>query len=121
MLETPTRIEPCLFGDDVPRVLADLAVEIQREAATVGNGLNQDSLAELADLVRMMNSYYSNLIEGHDTRPVDIEKALTGVQIEPEKRPLALEAKAHVEVQRAIDVAHMTNKLPKPVSTKFIS
>ena len=43
----------------------------------------------------MMNSYYSNLIEGHNTRPLDIEKALTGVQIEPEKRPLALEAKAH--------------------------
>src|SRR5882672_7935016 len=91
MLETPARIEPCLFEDDVPRVLA-----------------------ELADLVRMMNSYYSNLIEGHNTRPLDIEKALTGVQIEPEKRPLALEAKAHVEVQRAIDVAHMTNKLPIP-------
>ena len=121
MLETPARIEPCLFEDDVPRVLADLAVEIQRESAIVGNGLNQDSLAELADLVRMMNSYYSNLIEGHNTRPLDIEKALTGVQIEPEKRPLALEAKAHVEVQRAIDVAHMTNKLPIPVSTTFIS
>ena len=44
MLETPARIEPCLFEDDVPRVLADLAVEIQRESATVGNGLNQDSL-----------------------------------------------------------------------------
>lgn len=23
-----------------------------------------------------MNSYYSNLIEGHDTHPIDIEKAL---------------------------------------------
>ena len=90
-------------------------------SANVGNGLNQDSLLELADLVRMMNSYYSNLIEGHNTRPLDIEKALTGLQIEPEKRPLALEAKAHVEVQRAIDAAHRTNKLTIPVSTTFIS
>ena len=33
-------------------------------------------LVSLADLVRSMNCYYSNLIEGHDTRPVDIERAL---------------------------------------------
>jgi Fic family protein len=103
------RIEPCLFEDEFPRVLADLAVEIQRASITVGNGLNQDSLAELANLVQMMNSHYSNLIEGHSTSPLDIEKVLTGVQIEPEKRSLALEAKAHVEVQRAIDVAHMSH------------
>jgi integrase len=37
ILETPARLEPCLFEDDVPRVLADLAVEIQRESATVGS------------------------------------------------------------------------------------
>ncbi|MDE0540159.1 MAG: hypothetical protein OXH94_15705 [Rhodospirillales bacterium] len=30
----------------------------------------------LADPVRSMNCYYSNLIEGHDTHPVDIERAL---------------------------------------------
>jgi hypothetical protein len=30
----------------------------------------------LADLVRAMNCYYSNLIEGHNTYPVDIERAM---------------------------------------------
>ena len=78
-------------------------------------------MAELADLVRMMNSYYSNLIEGHNTRPLDIERALTGAPVELEKRPLALEAKAHVEVQGGIDVAYASGKLPVPVSAKFIS
>jgi len=29
----------------------------------------------LADLVRSMNCYDSNSIEGHDTHPVDIERA----------------------------------------------
>lgn len=120
-LETPARIEPCLFEEEVPRVLADLAVEIQKESADVGHGLNKDSLAELADLVRMMNSYYSNLIEGHNTRPLDIERALAGAEIEPEKRPLALEAKAHVEVQRAIDTLYSEGRLAVPVSTAFIS
>jgi Fic family protein len=52
----------------------------------------------------MMNSYYSNLIEGHNTRPKDIERALAGAELDPERRPLALEAKAHVEAQRAIGV-----------------
>jgi Fic family protein len=121
MEEAPGRIEPCLFESEVPQVLADLAVEIQAEAAGIGRNLNDDSLAELADLVRIMNSYYSNLIEGHNTRPRDIERALAGQEIEADTRPLALEAKAHVEVQRAIDIAHRTGKLPVPVSLKFIS
>ncbi len=120
MLETPARIEPCLFESDVPAVLADLAVEIQGEAATLGGMIDRSSLSELADLVRMMNCYYSNLIEGHNTKPVEIEKALAGAKIEAERRPLALEAKAHVHVQRAIDVAHATGQLPVPTSQKFI-
>jgi Fic family protein len=121
VLEAPTRIEPCLFESDVPAALTDLAVEIQAESASIGRNLNEDSLAELADLVRIMNSYYSNLIEGHNTRPRDIERALAGHEVEQDKRPLALEAKAHVDVQRAIDIAHRSGKLPVPVSAKFIS
>jgi Fic family protein len=58
----------------------------------------------LADLVRAMNCYYSNLIEGHDTHPVDIERALRNdYSADPKKRDLQLEAKAHVTVQRWID------------------
>ena len=64
----------------------------------VCKGLHPDSAAELADLVRVMNCYYSNLIEGHNTRPRDIERALAGAELEEETRPLALEARAHVIV-----------------------
>ena len=103
MLETPARIEPCLFEDRVPTDLADLAVEIQRAAGDIGRGLHPESAAELADLVRIMNCYYSNLIEGHNTRPRDIERALAGAELEEATRPLALEARAHVIVQRGID------------------
>jgi hypothetical protein len=103
MLETPARIEPLFFDNAVPTVLADLAIELQKAASELGRGLHPESAAELADLVRVMNSYYSNLIEGHNTRPRDIESALAGAEIDAERRPLALEAKAHVEVQRMID------------------
>ncbi|WP_430450568.1 hypothetical protein [Rhodophyticola sp.] len=81
MLETPARIEPCFFEEHMPTELADLSVDIQREATGLGQGLHPDSAAELADLVRVMNCYYSNLIEGHNTRPRDIERALAGAEL----------------------------------------
>ena len=51
-----------------------------------------------------MNCYYSNLIEGHDTHPIDIERALKGdYSDDAKKRDLQLEAKAHIAVQQWID------------------
>jgi Fic family protein len=121
MLETPGRIEPCFFEEHIPAELADLSVDIQREASELGQGLHPDSAAELADLVRVMNCYYSNLIEGHNTRPRDIEKALAGAELEDETRPLALEARAHVIVQRAIDEMHRNGTMPVPTSVEFLT
>ncbi len=121
MLETPGRIEPCFFEERIPVDLADLSVEIQRDATRLGHGLHPDSAAELADLVRVMNCYYSNLIEGHNTRPRDIERALAGAELEEETRPLALEARAHVIVQRAIDEMHRAGTLPRPTSVEFLT
>ncbi len=121
MLETPSRLEPCFFEEHIPAELADLSVEIQREASGLGQGLHPDSAAELADLVRLMNCYYSNLIEGHNTRPRDIEKALAGAELEEETRPLALEARAHVIVQRAIDEMHRNGTMPVPTSVEFLT
>ena len=120
MFESPSRIEPVFFEDTIPQVLADLSLEIQKEAAALGRGLHPKSASELADLVRMMNSYYSNLIEGHNTRPKDIERALAGAELEPETRPLALEAKAHVMVQRMIDGMYSKGTLPSPASAEFL-
>jgi Fic family protein len=58
----------------------------------------------VGNLVRSMNCYYSNLIEGHDTHPRDIDRALhKDYSTEPRKRALQLEAVAHIEVQKAID------------------
>jgi Fic family protein len=61
-------------------------------------------LKPLSDLVRATNCHYSNLIEGHDTHPVDIERALNSdLSAEPKTRNLQLEAKAHIAVQQWID------------------
>src|SRR5262252_1453413 len=52
-----------------------------------------------------MNCYYSNLIEGHNTHPVDIQRALYFGEKsgDPKKRDLQQEAIAHIAVQRWID------------------
>jgi Fic family protein len=51
-----------------------------------------------------MNCYYSNLIEGHDTHPRDIDRAMAeNYSSEPEKRALQKEAVAHISVQKMID------------------
>src|SRR3546814_9899855 len=121
MNEAPARIEPCFFEGRIPSVLADLAVEIQREAAALGRGLHPDSAEDLADLVRTMNCYYSNLIEGHNTRPADIERALANEELDPEIRPLALEAKAPVIVKRRIEAINRRGDLPRRTSAEFIS
>jgi Fic family protein len=68
-------------------------------------------LTALADLVRAMNCYYSNLIEGHDTHPIDIERALKNdYSTDARKRDLQREARAHIEVQRWIDAGCLTGR-----------
>jgi hypothetical protein len=68
-----------------------------------------------------MNCYYSNLIEGHNTTPREIEAALQGrLDSAPERRDLQLEARAHIRVQRDIDRQHAAGTLPDPASVDFI-
>ena len=57
-------------------VMADIAFELATESAAFRTALPDGISTALADLVRSMNCYYSNLIEGHDTHPIDIERAL---------------------------------------------
>ena len=84
--------------------LTDLAVELAQKSTGFRRSLPENLLASLADLVRAMNCYYSNLIEGHDTHPVDIERALRNdYSQDAGKRDLQLEAKAHITVQKWID------------------
>jgi Fic family protein len=118
--ETPQRIEPTRL-EEVPEALSDVVAELSAAAATLGAALNPRTAANLADLVRIMNSYYSNLIEGHVTRPRDIKRALEGkLAKEKQRRNLQLEAAAHVRVQAEIDRLNMEDWPPEPASMEFI-
>lgn len=89
--------------------LSDLAVDLAAKAAGFRRSLPQGILRSLSSMVRAMNCYYSNLIEGHDTHPVDIERALKkDLSTDIRQRNLQLEAKAHIEVQAWIDGGGLT-------------
>jgi Fic family protein len=88
--------------------LRDLAYLLGSEAGGLAGRLAPGTVAAIGDLVRGMNCYYSNLIEGHDTRPIDIEHALKAdLATEPRRRNLQIEAAAHIAVQAAIDAGEL--------------
>ena len=104
--EPVTAMEPLLISESGRnrRELADLALELTAKSTGLRRSLPTGIVTALAALVRSMNCYYSNLIEGHDTHPIDIERALNDdFSNDPRQRDLQLEARAHIAVQEWID------------------
>ena len=111
--ESIALMEPMLVSEGTPARarLAELAFELSKASAAFRASLPAGLTGPLADLVRSMNCYYSNLIEGHNTHPIDIEKAIhNDLSKDPKKRDLQLEAKAHIEVQRWIDEGNLDGR-----------
>jgi Fic family protein len=120
LIEAPTRIEPARI-EEPSEAITDVIAELSATSATLGRALHPRTAANLADVVHLMNTYYSNLIEGHNTRPKEIERALTGnFDADKERRNLQIEAAAHVRVQTEIDRMAAENRLPEPASVDFI-
>lgn len=118
--EPVSRIEPTLL-DGAPPKIADVMAELTAKASTLGATLHPRTAQQLASLVRVMNSYYSNLIEGHVTRPRDIERALSGdLDVDEGRRSLQIEAAAHVRLQEHIDRIFAKGDLPDPVTPDFL-
>jgi len=106
-------MEPLLLaeGSRYRPELMDLSIELAARAAGFRRSLPPGVLVALARLVRAMNCYYSNLIEGHDTHPIDIERALKNDYSRDERRRnLQLEAKAHITVQEWIDAGGLAGR-----------
>jgi Fic family protein len=118
--ESPQRIEPASL-ETIPAQVADLVAEVSAVSSRLATSLHPRSAASLAGLVRIMNAYYSNLIEGHNTRPADIVRALSGdLDADEPRRNLQIEAAAHVNVQARIDGLGSAGSLPDPTSLDFI-
>ena len=84
--------------------LADGARQVVSRSASLAGSLHPVTRKTITEFLRITNSYYSNLIEGHGTHPVDIERAMRkDYSTDPAKRNLQLESLAHIECQRRIE------------------
>jgi len=97
-------MEPTMPPEEGQRRLEDLAFDLVARASSLAGQTSPIVTASIGTLVRSMNCYYSNLIEGHDTHPRDIDRALRrDYSAEPARRTLQFEAVAHIAVQQVID------------------
>lgn len=100
---TPNAMEP-LFPSDDSGELEQLAIELISKSAQLSGMVHPITRKAIADFLRPMNSYYSNLIEGHDTHPIDIARALKKDYSEDkEKRNLQFEAQAHIKLKMELE------------------
>ncbi len=96
------QFEPLMPGD--LGELEDIARELTKRSAMLAGQLPPATLAGVRELLRIVNSYYSNLIEGHNTHPIDVERAMRKDYSKNEdKRDLQMESLIHIGLQRKID------------------
>jgi Fic family protein len=113
-------MEP-LLPDGSPD-LEDRAREVVSRSATLGGQLHPVTRASVVELLRIINSYYSNLIEGHSTHPIDIERAMRqDYASDPARRDLQLESLAHIHSQRAVEARLLDEPTLNMASSDFIT
>lgn len=120
MYANPSAMEPLLPDQDGQ--LADIAIEIYKVSAQAAGHVHAAVFREMEELLRVVNSYYSNLIEGNSTHPFDVMRAM-GKQFshDPAKRALQEESVAHIEVQRLME-GRLRQEPALPVtSSEFLS
>lgn len=101
MYEHITQMEP-LYPAHAEK-LEDVAREVIAVSGKLEGRLAAPTLAGIRSLLRVVNSYYSNLIEGHSTHPIDIERAMRrDYSADQDKRDLQIESQIHIEVQEEL-------------------
>ncbi|MFU8813308.1 MAG: Fic family protein [Balneolaceae bacterium] len=119
MHERPTHMEP-LFPKE-SKALAELALRVYADAAELAGMVHPITRKEIARLLRHINSYYSNRIEGEHTTPADIEKAIKREYSSDEKKKrLQKLSVAHIEVQKLIDERFESDEDVPVCSSEFL-
>lgn len=80
--------------------LPDKAMTLTTQSAKLTGQLSPLTFATLSQHMQVMNSYYSNLIEGNPTQPYEIRAAHLGdYNSDTVKRDLQLESLGHIKIQ----------------------
>lgn len=94
----PAAMAPLTPEIDGP--LQELAQRVGSAANQLAGRLHPLTAKAVASFLRPVNSYYSNLIEGHPTSPIAIEQALKNeYSADRRQRNLQHEAQAHIQTQ----------------------
>ncbi|MDD2664456.1 MAG: Fic family protein [Dechloromonas sp.] len=101
LYNAPVQMEPLVIDSSRPlyEPLIGLAYELAELSSRIDAKVHPSTARGLADLVAGMNCYYSNLIEGQHTLPLDIDRALREL-VKPEQKDLKSLAVAHVATER---------------------
>lgn len=95
---------------------------LMRETNRLGATLAPQTREGIAELIALINAYYSNLIEGHYTFPRDIERGLSEHWAdEADARDYQAEGVAHVQVERLVRQELRENPELDPASPEFLS
>jgi Fic family protein len=101
--DSPHQSEP-LLPDRGLTALRRRAAPIEEASRKLGARAHPHTLAVLRELVRAMNSYYSNRIEGQGTHPLNIERALRNdFSDKPDVAKLQRIALAHIEAETELE------------------
>ncbi|EEF57843.1 Fic family protein [Pedosphaera parvula] len=116
----PALMEP-LLPSEGKYVLSDLSKEIFIHAGSLNAQLPAEKTRQsVVEVVRIMNSYYSNLIEGHKTFPREIEKALNDkFSLNAEEKNNQLLSVSHVKVERLME-RRIREENPNVYSREFL-
>ena len=103
MYDSPHQFLP-LMPAAIPPAMLEKAAGIVRSAMLLCGSAHPASRAAIRELVRSMNSYYSNRIEGQSTHPLHIEQALKSVFSDrSDVARLQRIALAHIEAERELE------------------
>lgn len=95
-----------------------LAENVVATSIALRSAVHESTRATLRELVRQMNSYYSNRIEGQSTHPYNIESALKNdFSQRPDEARLQRIAKAHIEAEKELE---KYTQVTSPLSSSFL-
>lgn len=116
----PSQFEP-LIPQTGLESLYEITQAITATTLSLRGAVNSTTGEALAKLLRSMNSYYSNKIEGHSTHPVNIERGLhKDFSDKPNIAKLQRLAVAHIEAEEEIESWINADKNFSPFSIENI-
>lgn len=99
----PHQFEPLLPQQRLDELRRPARAVVERSLRLAGSA-HPATIASLRELVRAMNSYYSNRIEGQSTHPLNIERALRrDFSDQPDVARLQRLAVAHIEAEQELE------------------